>query len=165
MTPNQIAILIVVLVVGIRIARARKPRALHPNRLWIPAAVATLGISMGLWFQPHATFGLVNYAGFALAVAFGVVVGRFRAKTFRLVRDPETGQLMMHTHILTLLLLIGLIAVRSGIRAWAMESGSAVDAGAIIDALMVFALAMIVTQQITIWQRAKEVAPYGVTTG
>ena len=161
-TPNLITVCIVLLVLGLRIARSRHPRPLRINRLWIAPMGAGAGIGLGLWFQPHAAFTLTNYATFAAAIAAGVGVGVVRARSFRLTRDPETGQLMMQQHILAVLLIIGLVAGRSAVRNWAMQSGNAAAAGSIVDGLMLFALALIVTQQAVTWRRAREVPPLTV---
>ena len=158
-TPNLITICIVLLVLGIRILRSRHPRPLRINRLWIAPVLAGSGIGLGLWFQPHVAFTVVDYLIFVAAMAAGAGVGMVRARSFKLTRDPETGQLMMQQHILAVLLIIGLVAGRSAVRNWAMQSGNAAAAGSIIDALMLFALALIVTQQAVTWRRAREVPP------
>ncbi len=141
-----------IIVVGILFLRNRPGRA-RPVRvaaLWIVPLIATLGIASALYFQPHPTFYAGAYATFAVALALGIATGNLRARTLTLRRCPDTSRVLAETSSLAFLLLAALMLLRMTFR---QMSG---DLGVIaIDASMLFALGMIVTQRLTMWSRVR----------
>ncbi len=151
-TVDLLPYVIPIIVVGILFLRNRPGRA-RPVRvasLWIVPIIATLGIGSGLYFQPHPTFYAAAYATFAVALALGIATGNLRARALKLRRCPDSGSVLAETSSLAFLLLVALMLLRMSFR---QMSGSF---GAIaIDASMLFALGMIVTQRLTIWHRVR----------
>jgi len=139
-------------VLGILFLRNRPGRA-RPVRvaaLWIVPLIATLGIGTGLYFQPHPNFYAGAYAALAVALALGIATGNLRARTLTLRRCPDTGRVLAETSSMAFVLLAALILLRMTFR---QMSGSL---GVIaIDASMLFALGMIVTQRLTLWSRVR----------
>ncbi len=160
-----IAIPVVVLVVVL--LRNRRPRPLVLGRIWIMPVVITLLIGMGLYFTPHEPFGPGVWAGFAAAVALGALAGWWRGKAVRITRGDDGG---LHAQATPwgLLLLVALFLVRALLRQMADQQGAGwhVDAGAVTDALMLFALSLVVTQRVEMGLRARRLlAPAPAAAG
>jgi hypothetical protein len=145
--------LIVVVVLYFRTSRA-KPRPVSINMLWIVPAIAVLGIGSALWFQPHPAFGIGAFAIFAAALMLGIGTGSLRARTLTLRRCEDTGKVLMETSSYAFILLAALVLLRTAFRN--VSGGLGVVA---IDASMLFALGMIVTQRLTIWMRVRALPP------
>jgi Protein of unknown function (DUF1453) len=145
--------LIVIAVLYFRTSRS-KPRPVSVASLWIVPLVAMLGIGSALWFQPHPVFHVAAYAIFAVALALGIGTGALRAQTLTLRRCPDTGKVLMETSSYAFILLAALVLLRTAFRN--MSGGLGVIA---VDASMLFALGMIVTQRLTIWMRVRAMPP------
>ena len=146
--------LVPLIVVGVLFIRMRRMPARPVNlaALWIVPLIAGIGIGTGLWFQPHPAFGVGAYLSLGVALTLGIATGFMRARTLTLRRCPDTGRVLMETSSLAFLLLIALVVVRSAFR------GAAGSLGAVaVDASMLFALGMIVTQRLTIWRWVRAV--------
>lgn len=155
--PRILPFAIPLLVVAVILLRARKPKRIHVGKLWIGPLFATLGISMGLWFTPHPPFGILQYAAMALAAGLGVAAGTARAHTLRLWREPGTGHVLAQASPVALLAIIVLVGVRMAVRQTGginpVGSTPGVWAATIIDASMLFALGMVISQQFMLWRR------------
>jgi membrane protein CcdC involved in cytochrome C biogenesis len=148
--------LIPFIVLGILFLRMRPGRA-RPVRiasLWIAPLVATLGIGSALWFQPHPAFHVGAYAIFAVGLALGIGTGVLRAHTLTLRRCPDTDKVLMETSSFAFILLAALVLLRMAFRNMSGSLGVVA-----VDASMLFALGMIVTQRLTIWMRVRTLPP------
>ena len=158
MTPEQVLpVAIPLAILVIFLMRNRRPRPLSPQLMWILPLLVVVGIGMGLWFTPHDPFGPYAYAGFALALALGALAGWWRGKTIDIHRDPETGRLMAQPSPVGLILIAGLLVARSALRAW-LEGNAAtmhLNAVAVTDAFMLFAVGLVVAQRVEMFLRAR----------
>ncbi len=145
------------LAVAVIVWRNRGQQSIKPGRLWLAPMLATLGIGMGLYFQPHPAFGIAQFAAMAAAAMAGSAVGMARARTLRLSRDPETGVVVAQASPLAILMLVVLLGARMALRSNAgpLIPGHvpALWPATAVDASMLFALAMIVTQRAALWRR------------
>ena len=158
--PRLLPILIPLLVIAVVLLRTRRQQRIRPGRLWIAPLLITIGIGMGLYFQPHPQFGLAQYAVMALGAGLGVAAGMARAHTLRLSREPGSDVVLAQASPVAVLVIIALLGARMAVR-----EGSGVDMAGnpglvpalwpatIIDASMLFALVMIVTQRVVLWRR------------
>jgi hypothetical protein len=146
-------IAIMLVVVSIRLVRARKPQPLDPATMWRLPLFVTAMIGMGLWFQPHPDPTPLTVLAFAAGLAAGAGVGVVRARHTALHHDPETGRLLATTSPVAVLVLVGVMITRQVVRVEMTHGPYAIVA---IDALMLFALAMIVTTRLLLWRRAVE---------
>ena len=156
MKPAELLPYIVPLIlVGVLYFRMRTSPARPVNvaALWIVPTIAVLGIGTELWFQPHSAFGPLAYAALAAALTLGIGMGTVRARTLSLRRCPDTGRVLMETSSFAFILLVILVIIRSALRNMAGSLGTVA-----IDASMLFALGMIVTQRLTIWRRMRVLA-------
>jgi len=149
--------IIVVAVLWLRIRPGREV-PITPERLWIIPLVATLGIGTALVMSPHHNYGPLQYVILILAVALGVTTGRWRAHTVTLRHDGQ--RVLMSTSSYAFVLLIALVIARQIART-EMETAHIAVA---IDAPLVFALGMIITQRLTLWRRIRVLQPDAITT-
>lgn len=154
MTLQQLLpILIPGLVIATLLRRANSSQRLRPERLWIMPALLTLLIGMGLYFNPHPALTFGNDAILAAALGLGVLTGTLRARSLVLHHNDE-GHLMARTSKFAVILLGGLIALRYAASHYTTDMGRNVTAVA-IDASMLFALAMVVSQRVALWRRTR----------
>ena len=146
-------------VVAVILLRNRQARPLSPGRMWIVPALVLPLIGMGLYFTPHDPFGPGAYAGFAAALALGALAGWWRGKSVDIARRDD-GRLYARSSPLGLILLVGLLAARGALRLLIERQGEAwhVNAAAVTDAFMLFAVGLIVAQRLEMWLRARSLA-------
>lgn len=163
MTPQQIIPLAVIPVVLVLVLlRNRRPRILRPRWMWVVPLLILFGIGSGLYFTPHAPFGPAAYAAFAGALALGALAGWWRGKTVTIQKTAD-GTLMAQASPFGLILIVALVAGRTGLRSL-MESQAGswhVDAVVITDAFMLFAVGLVVAQRLEMFIRARQVLAGG----
>ncbi len=159
MTPQQLLPVIIPLVVlGIIFLRARRPRRVRLELLWIAPLVICALIAAGVVFTPHrAPFTPIDLAVFAAALAVGGGVGWLRAKAVTLSVDPATHEVTSATSPVGLLIIVAVFLVRFGLRsATTAEAGaSGLDPTVIADAFLLLAGGLVVGQRTEIWIRAR----------
>lgn len=140
------------------VLRNRRKRTLRPHLMWIVPALVLPLIGLGLWFTPHAPFGLLAYAAFAGALALGALAGWWRGKTITIEKQAD-GVLKAQASPLGLILIVGLLAVRGGLREMMQSHAAAwrLDAAVLTDAFLLFAVGLIVAQRVEMFLRARRV--------
>jgi hypothetical protein len=144
---------IIALVLALRWRRRDRHQRVRTGALWVAPAIAVLFMGFGLWAMPHLDKTPLTFAALALGLALGIGAGIARAHTVKLSLHPETGEVMAQTGSYAILLLIVLFAVRYAARA---EFASGHPALVFIEASMLFALGMIVTQRLATWRRIRQ---------
>jgi len=142
----------------------RRKRVLKPQLLWIMPTIVVPLIGLGIWGSAqnpnmaHAPFGPDAWAVLAVGGVLGGIVGWYRGKTVTIEREPN-GVLMAQASPLGLILLVVLFAGRSLLRDL-IESHAAewhLNALAVTDAFLVFAMGLIVMQRVEMYIRARRV--------
>jgi len=153
-------LLILVVVVGLRLRSMSKEQPLKSQRMWLlPAILVVLGAT-SLAFNPPTTIGwAICVATFSL----GVALGWQRGKMIRVWRDEKSGQLMQKASPAAMFLLLGIIAVRYVLRIYFGGNPSAdghMDERTlqITDALLTFAIGLIVATRVELALRARGLA-------
>ena len=148
---------------SIILLRNRRKRTLRPHLLWVMPLLVTTAIGFGLWANTqHPHFGPFAWIAFILALALGCVAGWWRGKTITIEKEPD-GSLKAQASPLGLILIIGLVAARAGLRE-VMEANAAawhLDAVVVTDAFMLFAIGMIVAQRVELYIRARRILTGG----
>ena len=160
MAPDQVLpIAIPMAILVIILMRSRRPRRLHLNRMWIVPTLVVLGIGMGLYFTPHRPFGPWAYSAFTLALVLGGLAGWWRGRTIDIYRDAGTGQLMAMPSPLGLVLIVGLLVVRRGLDTYLVSNADSwhLNAVAVTDAFMLFAIGLVVVQRIEMYIRGRAI--------
>ena len=143
-----------------RLRNIQKARPLRLRTLWILPLIFMLLVGFVLSSMPPDLYGwLCIVAGLLI----GCVVGWQRAKLMRLhiEGEGESARIMMRQSPAAILMIMAIAALRAIFRS-ATSTGQVVTAGHIsaaglyfTDALLGFALGMIVASRIELWRRAK----------
>lgn len=160
MTPEQYAPLIgVAAALGLVILRNRRQRTLRPHLLWVTPLIVTVLIGFGLWATTqHPQFGPYAWIAFIAALALGALAGWWRGKTITITRAAD-GSLKAQASPLGLILIVGLLAARMGLRE-VMQSHAGdwnLDPVIVADAFMVFAIGLIIAQRVEMYIRARRI--------
>jgi len=133
-----IPLVIVAIVLAFRFRRMGKERPLKLERLWIvPALYLVLA---GLMLAQKAPYGL-GWLWAALSLAAGSALGWQRGRAMHISVDPESHALSQVSSPLAMILILVLIAVRTGLRGAASYEG--IDPLLITDCLVLFALGLL----------------------
>ncbi|QSF55784.1 DUF1453 family protein [Brevundimonas fontaquae] len=146
----------------------RRKRVLKPQLLWVMPAIVLPLIGLGLWGtaqtpnMAHAPFGPDAWAVLAIGGILGGVAGWYRGKTVTIEKEPD-GSLMAQASPLGLILLVVLFAGRSLLRDLIESHAAAwhLNALAVTDAFLVFAMGLIVMQRVEMYIRARRIRSGG----
>ena len=146
MTPAEtqilLPVLIAVVVIALNARRMMRPRRFRPIALWISPALILVGVAALMGTRPAPTVS--HILGLTAALALGGVIGWVRGKLVRVAVDTETGMVTQRGTPFGIMLLIGLMIVRSGIRFVAMRYPDlGIDLGKATDILLFFALGLV----------------------
>ncbi|MFC5345641.1 CcdC protein domain-containing protein [Brevundimonas staleyi] len=165
MTPQQYAPLIVLLVLlPIILLRNRAPRTLRPQWMWVTPAIVVPLIGLGLWGSSqaqgadHTPFDTVSWLILAVGLGLGCVAGWWRGKMTTIQKHAD-GTLKAQASPLGIILIVGLFLGRSALRSVLEPHAAAwhLNALAVADAFLLFAVGMIVVQRIEMFIRARRV--------
>ncbi len=153
MTAAQIIpIVVIVIVLGIRLWRTGKARAVTTRGLLlVPLIISTL-ILASVFFLPHPDFTLISFLAIGAAIVLGICAGFARAKTMKLWWDADQKKVMAQASKLAVLFIVVLIIGKSLMR---QSMGADSHAFLAIDALMLFGASMILTQAVELSIRAR----------
>lgn len=148
-----ITAVVIGIVLFFRIRRMSKDKPLKLERLWILPACYGLFLVVMYGFFPPA--GLV-WLYCVLALALGGAAGWWRGRMMRITVDPVTHALNHRQSPAAVLFLLALVAVRAGARqlAAAGQAGLHLNAMAITDVLIAFALGLLTLQRVEMYLRA-----------
>ena len=148
-----ITAVVIGIVLFFRIRRMSKDQPLKLERLWILPTLYAVFMGVMYWFFPPT--GLI-WLYCLLALALGAGAGWWRGRMMRISVDPETHALNHRPSPAAVLFIFALIAIRAGARqmAAAGEASLHLNAMAITDVLIAFALGLIVTQRLEMYLRA-----------
>jgi hypothetical protein len=146
MNPNEMQILLPVVVaiaiIALRAPRMMRPRRFRPAALWIGPALTLVGAGMLMSVRPMPSVG--HIAALALALLIGCGLGLTRAKLVRIAFDAETGTITQRGTPFGILLLVGLLIARSGLRLVAVDHPElGIDLNNATDLLLFFAFGLL----------------------
>lgn len=169
MTPQQYGPLIGIgIALVVILLRNRAPRTLKPEQMWIMPLILIALISFGIWGSsmapdaPHTPFGVDAWGILALGLVLGCIAGWWRGKTVTIEKEPD-GTLKAQASPIGLILVVLLLVSRTALRPWleSHASGWHLNALAISDAFLLFALGLVVVQRIEMYLRARRVLAGG----
>lgn len=153
---------VLALVMLLRLRNLNRARPLRKRALLVLPIVYVLIVAATLWLRPPSALGWLCGAG---GVVLGALAGWQRARLMRLHVDGATGAVMMRQSPAALILLVVIVGLRRlFVPTEAVDLGAPMPAEALLatDALLGFALGMIVAQRLELWRRARQVgAPTG----
>ena len=131
-------------------------RPLKPAQMWIVPVIYTALVGFMLFVMPTSTAVWEYFAGGVIA---GGIIGWQRARLMHLHIDETSGAIMLRQSPAGLFVLVGIFLLRRFFVP--SQAGGPVVKGAhpalplITDALLGFALGMIVGYRIELWRRSK----------
>jgi hypothetical protein len=146
MTPSESQILMsLAIAVGVIALRARhmmRPRRLRPAALWVGPVLALAGGGVFLAVRPVPS--IAHIAGMTIAFLLGCGLGVARARLERIAFDPETDRVTQSGTPFGILLLVGLLFLRSGVRLVAIDHPElGIDLNGATDFLLFFAIGLL----------------------
>ncbi|MBW8814556.1 MAG: DUF1453 family protein [Caulobacterales bacterium] len=148
--------LIPVVVLGLVILRNSRARTLRVERLWISPLIVVAICGMALYASPVP--GPVGLAVDALALGLGVALGWWRGRASTFTVDPQTHVVTSKVSPLGMLLILGIVALRYGLRS-AMAGGASalhVSAAEFADSFLLLAMGVVCAQRIEWYIRARK---------
>lgn len=147
---------IIALVMWRRWKNIGTPMPLRTGRMWIMPAVLTAVIAAMLYALPPTPLG---WGVFALGFVIGGAVGWQRARLMHFHLDKATGAVMVRQSPLAFLFIVALFMARrllvSGRSAQASGEVASHGLPLVTDALLGFALGMILGMRLEMWRRAR----------
>lgn len=149
---------ILVVIMALRMRNLSQARPLRGKAMVILPAIYTGLVAVMLWTLPPTATGWLCLAA---GILVGAAVGWQRARLMRLHVDPETGRVMIRQSPAALMLLIVVAGLRRllypATATVTPSPGHAMPASALLftDALVGFALGMMVAQRVELWRRAR----------
>lgn len=146
MTPHGIQlylpIIFVIAIIALRWRRMMRPQRLRLGTLWIGPVFVAVGIAALLATRPAPSAG--HIAGLIAIGLLGGAVGWIRAKLSKVEFDSTSGTVTLRGTPYGILLLVGLIALRSGLRIAAIEHPEwGIDVSHATDFLLFFAFGLV----------------------
>jgi hypothetical protein len=151
--PNAQAMVLVVplVVIALVILRNSRARRLRIETLWIaPVLIAVMiGLSLAQEGAPSPLGVAVDIAG----VGIGALIGWWRARFTHIEIDQQTHQLTSRASPLGMLIILGVFALRFGLRMYAAEGAGPYGLLA-TDALLAMTVGLVCAQRLEIFTRA-----------
>jgi len=165
MSPQVLIPLIVMaIVLPLVFLRNRKPRTLHPDRMWVMPAIIVPLMGFALWgtsmasTMPHVAFDGLAWAILAVGLILGGAFGWWRGRMTTIEKHAD-GTLKAQTSPIGLILIIAVMLGRKALGA-VLEPHAAewgLNALAITDAFLLFVVGMIVAQRAEMFIRARRI--------
>ncbi|KQM13870.1 CcdC protein domain-containing protein [Novosphingobium sp. Leaf2] len=148
-----------------RFRTVNRARPLRLPLLWIMPLLVTAAVCLALYGMPPTGLGWLSLAA---GLAIGGGIGAQRSRLMRLHVEGEGGdaRVMVRQSPVALVLILGVFALRRLILPGGGSSVSMHDAHALLitDAMLGFALGMIVFSRTVLWLRAKTLVAHHVQT-
>jgi hypothetical protein len=146
--------LIPLIAIGLVILRNSQARRLRVETLWIMPVVIIVLIGLALSQEGMATplFMAIDIA----ALAAGALLGWWRGRLTNITVNPETHELTSRSSPIGMLLILGIFALRYGIRFYASQGAASMHlpVNAIADAALVVTVGLVCAQRLEIALRA-----------
>jgi hypothetical protein len=146
--------LIPLAVFALVILRNAQARRLRIETLWIAPTiiVALVGLSFSQEGMPSPLMLAIDIA----ALVVGAALGWWRARFTHITVDPATHALTSRASPVGMLIILGIFAVRYGIKMYAAQNANAlgVSASAVADAALVVSVGLVCAQRLEIALRA-----------
>ncbi len=142
--------------VTIVVWRNRRPQKLRMERLWVRPMLFALIIAANLTASP-APLTAVSIGLFLISVAVGAGLDWQRGRFIRIEGDPETHAVTSRASVVGVVFNVAILALRMVLRGSVLEGHAAhgVPAIVITEALVLLLGAMIITQNLEMWLRAR----------
>ena len=151
------AYLIPLAMIALVVLRSARARRLRIESLWITPVIilALVGLTLSREGMPTPLMLAIDIA----AVVVGAALGWWRARFTHITVDPATHDLTSRASPIGMLIILGIFAVRYGVKMYAAQNANAlgVSAGAVADAALVISVGLVCAQRLEIALRATRV--------
>jgi hypothetical protein len=160
-------LLLIVVIVALRARKLSRKQPLKLAGLWIrPVFLLAACILVLALPQPGVAprhFAVLDWAVLALAGVIGGIGGWYLGRTMAIEVHPENGTLMAQASPVGLFVILGLMLVRTGLRAGVRLEAEAwhLDVVLIFDGLIVFTALLFAVRSLEMYLRAKKVMAAG----
>jgi hypothetical protein len=160
-------LLLIAVVVALRARKLSKKQPLKLAGLWIRPlfllAACILVLAIPQPGMPARYFAVLDWAVLALAAVIGGIGGWYLGRTTAIEVHPENGTLMAQASPVGLFVILGLMLVRTGLRAGVRLEAEAwhLDVVLIFDGLIVFTALLFAVRSLEMYLRAKKVMAAG----
>ncbi|HZZ31974.1 MAG TPA: hypothetical protein VFE10_08260 [Phenylobacterium sp.] len=148
------ALVIPLVVMALVILRNSRARRLRIETLWIAPVMilALVGLSLSQQGMPSPLLLGIDIA----ALVIGAGLGWWRARFTHITVNPATHELTSRASPMGMLVILGLFAVRYGVRTYAAQNATSlgVSANAVADAALVISVGLVCAQRLEIALRA-----------
>jgi len=140
--------------IALVILRNSRARRLRVETLWIMPVViiALIGLSLSQAGMP----GALGLGLDAVAIVVGALIGWWRGLLTHITVDPQTHQLTSRASPVGMLLILGVFAIRYGVRMYGAQEAAAahLPVNVIADAVLVITVGLVCAQRLEIALRA-----------
>ena len=156
--PIAIAMVLVIL----RNSRARRLRI---EAMWVAPLIIVAMIGLALWGESQASLasggpGLaltpVNIGLDIAGVILGALLGWWRARFTHITIDPATHELTSRASPIGMVVILGILVIRTGVRTYATGGALGEWASPIADGLLVMSVGLVCAQRLEIYIRASQ---------
>ena len=151
-------LVVLAVVMTLRMRSMRKTRPLNLGRMWIVPALLFVLAVVTIAAHPPGSLGLIIGL---VALVVGAAIGWHRGKLMRIDHDPATGALTQTASPAAMILLLAIVAIRYGARAYFQTNGTPgqLDQHTLIltDALLLFAVGLISVTRVEMALRARRI--------
>lgn len=146
--------LIPLIAIGMVILRNARARRLRIETLWISPLLILVLVGLALSQEGFPSPARLSLDILALAVGAGL--GWWRGRLTHITVDPDTHQLTSRASPVGMLIILGIFALRYGLRTVAAENASALhlSVSAVADAALVITVGLVCAQRLEIALRA-----------
>jgi NAD/NADP transhydrogenase beta subunit len=146
-----IPIIVVVVVLALMSRRMLRPRRVRIASLWVGPAFTLVGIAAYVTTKPVAPTALHGVALVA-ALLLGGGIGWVRARLVEITIDPATNSITQRGTPYGLLLIVGLVVLRSGVNFAALTHPEwGIDLKSATDVLLLFAFGIVTGYATEVW--------------
>lgn len=154
--PVAIAFVLVIL----RNSRARRLRI---EQMWIAPVIIVAMIGLALWGESQASeanggpglaLAPLNIGLDIVGVVAGALLGWWRARFTNITIDPATHELTSRASPIGMMVILGILVLRTAVRTYATGGALGEWAGPVTDALLVMSVGLVCAQRLEIYIRA-----------
>lgn len=163
--------LTLLIAVAVMAMRNRRPRRLRLEAMWVRPVIFVVLIGLTFASAPPPD-GPLAMSVIAVALILGVAVGWLRGSLMRIDVHPETHDISAQASVIGMVFILAILGLRMTLRG-AAASVAGLPAAAVADGLILFAGAMMITQSVEMFLRARKLlaeaqaakAPPAATSG
>jgi hypothetical protein len=146
--------LTLLIAVAVMAMRNRRPRRLRLEAMWVRPLIFL--VLIGLTFASAAPpDGPLAISVLTVALILGIALGWLRGSLMRIEVHPETHDISAKASVVGMVFILAILGLRMTLRS-AATSVAGLPATAIADGLILFAGAMMITQSVEMFVRARK---------